>query len=60
MPLVCIIDSQYVCMHGGISPEVRLITELNQIDRFVEIPLQGALCDLMWADPLKDNEAIRG
>ena len=36
------------------------ISEINKIDRFVEVPLRGALCDLLWADPLKDCQAVRG
>lgn len=47
-------------MHGGISPEIQRIEEINQIDRFTEVPLQGAFCDLLWADPMKDDQAIRG
>ena len=25
---------------------------INSINRFVEPPLSGVMCDLMWADPL--------
>ena len=60
MPLACIVDGSYLCMHGGISPSLQYISEINKIDRFVEVPLRGALCDLLWADQLKDCEAVRG
>ena len=54
MPLVCIVEGSYLCMHGGISPDLQYINQINEIDRFVEVPLKGALCDLLWADPFQD------
>jgi serine/threonine-protein phosphatase 2B catalytic subunit len=44
-------------MHGGISPELSNRSDIDKINRFVEPPLQGFLCDLLWSDPLDDKEA---
>ena len=44
-------------MHGGISPELNNRSDIDKINRFVEPPLQGFLCDLLWSDPLDDKEA---
>ena len=44
-------------MHGGISPEIKKIDSINSFDRFVEPPLTGIFCDLLWADPMKDEVA---
>lgn len=60
LPIACIVDDKYLAMHGGISPELNLIDEINQVNRFQEIPLEGLFCDLMWADPMKDDEAKNG
>lgn len=60
MPLACVIDEKYLAMHGGISPDIGKIDEINKIDRFKEVPLEGIMCDLLWADPMKDDQAIRG
>lgn len=60
LPIACIVDDKYLAMHGGISPDIQKIDEINQIDRFQEVPLEGAFCDLLWADPMKDEDAKRG
>lgn len=40
-----------LCCHGGIGPSFLTVQDLQQIDRFVEPPDHGPLCDLLWADP---------
>lgn len=44
-------------MHGGISPEMRDIKQINEVSRFEEPGLNGLLCDLLWADPVDDKIA---
>ena len=58
MPISALVAKKYLAMHGGISPDLNKIEEINQIDRFAEIPLDGIFCDLMWADPLDDELAL--
>ena len=60
MPISCNISKKYLAMHGGISPGLKLIEQINEIDRKQEIPLDGIFCDLMWADPMEDEEALHG
>jgi serine/threonine-protein phosphatase 6 catalytic subunit len=50
-PLAAIVDGRVLCVHGGLSPEVRTIDQMRLIDRRQEIPHEGAFCDLMWSDP---------
>ena len=45
------VNGDYLCMHGGISPELKTVDDINKIDRFIEPPLSGFLCDLLWSDP---------
>jgi len=49
--LAAIIDSQVLCVHGGLSPDVRTLDQFRAIDRQQEIPHEGAFCDLVWSDP---------
>ena len=50
-PLAALVDGTVLCVHGGLSPDVRTIDQMRMIDRKMEIPHEGAFCDLMWSDP---------
>uniref|UniRef100_A0A7S0F3J0 Serine/threonine-protein phosphatase n=1 Tax=Phaeocystis antarctica TaxID=33657 RepID=A0A7S0F3J0_9EUKA len=50
-PLAAVVDGRVLCVHGGLSPELRTIDQMRLIDRKQEIPHEGAFCDLMWSDP---------
>jgi len=34
LPLACVIDEKYLAMHGGISPDLHQVEEINRLDRF--------------------------
>ena len=51
------IDDDYLCMHGGISPDLHSIADVNKIKRHEEPPLEGIFCDLLWADPSMDSKS---
>jgi len=51
LPLGAIIDGSVLCIHGGLSPEIRTIDQIRIINRNMEIPPDGPFCDLMWSDP---------
>lgn len=59
LPLAAVVNNDYLCMHGGISPSLNDAEEINKINRFVEPPLSGLLCDLLWADPVDDSQAMK-
>ncbi len=46
-----IIDGKILCVHGGLSPDVRTLDQIRTIPRNQEIPHEGPFCDLMWSDP---------
>lgn len=46
-----VIDGKILCVHGGLSPDVRTLDQVRTIQRCQEIPHDGAFCDLMWSDP---------
>ncbi|CEP15459.1 hypothetical protein [Parasitella parasitica] len=45
---------QFLCIHGGLSPELQTLDDLKKIDRFREPPTHGLMCDLLWSDPLEE------
>ena len=55
MPLSAVVDKKYFVIHGGIGPELKKLDQINKIDRFMETPLDGTFCDLLWADPADDD-----
>ncbi|KAF9917045.1 3',5'-cyclic-nucleotide phosphodiesterase (PDEase) (3':5'-CNP) [Lobosporangium transversale] len=54
LPLAAIMNKQFLCIHGGLSPELNTLDDLRQINRFREPPTHGIMCDLLWADPLEE------
>jgi len=56
MPIAADVNGDYLCMHGGISPDLNTLEDINKINRFIEPPLSGFLCDLLWSDPGADKE----
>jgi len=49
--LAAIIDGDVLCVHGGLSPDIRTLDQIRVLSRAQEIPHEGAFCDLMWSDP---------
>jgi len=46
----------YFACHGGISPHLRTVEDIHKLNRFVEPPGEGILCDLLWADPVPEDD----
>ena len=51
LALAAIVDGSVLCVHGGLSPEIRTLDQLRVVARAQEIPHEGAFCDLVWSDP---------
>ena len=55
LPVAALIDEKILCMHGGLSPELTNIDQINKIMRPTDVPDTGLLCDLLWSDPDKET-----
>ncbi|EGN92500.1 hypothetical protein SERLA73DRAFT_172829 [Serpula lacrymans var. lacrymans S7.3] len=53
LPLAAIMNKQFLCIHGGLSPELNTLDDIRAIDRFREPPTHGLMCDILWADPIE-------
>lgn len=54
LPIAALIDRRILCMHGGISPDLRNLDQIRKIKRPTDVPDKGLLCDLLWSDPDKN------
>ena len=54
LPIAAAIDDKIFIVHGGLSPELKLVENLNKIMRPTDVPEEGLICDLVWSDP-EDN-----
>lgn len=51
MPFVGLVGNRILCMHGGLSPRLRHLNQLREIQRPLEPTNPSLLMDLLWADP---------
>ena len=51
MPVAGVVEDKIICMHGGISPDLERLGQILEIPRPTDVPDEGLLCDLLWADP---------
>jgi serine/threonine-protein phosphatase 2B catalytic subunit len=54
LPLCALVNKQLFCVHGGISPQLLSLNDVNKLNRDREPPSHGLMCDLLWADPAQD------
>ena len=57
MSVSALVDGRFFCVHGGLSPSISTLDEIRLIDRKMELPHEGGMCDLLWSDP---EEGLKG
>lgn len=60
LPLAAVIQKKAFCAHGGISPYMKKVAEINNIKRFREVEYNGLFCDLLWSDPHENYDMGMG
>lgn len=63
LPMAALIDNRILCVHGGLSPELRNLGQIRNLGRPTDVPESGLLCDLLWSDPCRSEgwvESKRG
>lgn len=55
-----LITNSNSCLHGGLSPSLTDLGQIANIQRPTDIPDEGLICDLLWADPDPDIYGFRG
>ncbi|KAH8252515.1 hypothetical protein KR032_000370, partial [Drosophila birchii] len=50
LPVAAVIGERIFCCHGGLGPTLRSLEQIQDLPRPTDVPIQGILCDLLWAD----------
>ena len=51
LPLCAVVGEKIFCVHGGLSPIITSLEQIQNYERKKEIPERGPMCDLLWSDP---------
>jgi len=52
--LSAVVDNSVLCVHGGLSPSLDTLDQIQDLQRTQEPPHEGPMCDLLWSDPDDD------
>jgi len=59
LPLAALIGNKIFAVHAGLSPNLDILENINQINRFQDVPNENCLMtDMVWSDP--DSEDKKG
>lgn len=51
LPISGLIEDIALCMHGGLSPELNSLKQIDNIPRPLIVADEGLACDILWSDP---------
>lgn len=51
---IFLLNCSRMVLHPGLSPDLQSMEQIRRVMRPTDVPDQGLLCDLLWADPDKD------
>ena len=41
LPIAATINGKFLCCHGGLSPDISTLGDIEDLDRFQEVPREG-------------------
>jgi serine/threonine-protein phosphatase PPG1 len=56
--LAAVVDDRVYAVHGGLSPFVSTLDQIRMLDRFQEVPFEGAITDMLWSDPEPERQGF--
>jgi diadenosine tetraphosphatase ApaH/serine/threonine PP2A family protein phosphatase len=59
MPLGAVVSTAYGEMfacHGGLSPNLKTLDDIDKLDRFIEPESNLDLLDVLWSDPIREEK----
>ena len=56
LPMACIVNNSFLAVHGGLSPDLVSLKDIENLNRFVEPARSGLQCDMLWSDPIDTND----
>ncbi|PAV69232.1 hypothetical protein WR25_01572 [Diploscapter pachys] len=51
MPITALVGGRILCMHGGLSPDLKNFDQLRNLGKYINPPNPNIITDLLWADP---------
>lgn len=51
LPLAAVVGRKIFCIHGGIGPSFRSLSQLEEWKRPATVPTIGVVTDVLWSDP---------
>lgn len=51
LPLAAQVGYQFFCLSGGLDPTIKKLNQINEFNRFVEVPLTDTWSSLVWSIP---------
>ena len=60
LPIACVVKKRMLCLHGGISKELKSVEQLRSIQKPYDISTasKSLASEIVWADPLIKDELI--
>lgn len=55
LPLAAVVNKVFFCVHGGLSPHLVKLSDIDKIDRRADPP-PPILRDIMWSDPVSGTQ----
>jgi serine/threonine-protein phosphatase PPG1 len=56
--LAAVVDDRIYAVHGGLSPYISTLDQVRMLDRFQEVPFEGAITDMLWSDPEPERQGF--